>query len=244
MLKKFTIYGERCSGTNFLEKAIEENFDLKITWDYDFKHWFGHYQFKKNETEDETLFLGIIRNPITWIDSFYKNPHHLPLSNKKNIKNFLFNEFCSFDDDDTNNEIMLDRNLITKKRYKNIFDLRYIKNIYLINVMPKNVKNYLLLRYEDLYDNYDLILGYIEKKFNLKRKNTDFKKIINYKGKKDGVFVKKNIKLTKKIVDIIVNNLNKEQEIGLGYIEDIEDIKYIEHIEDNEHIEDIEDKID
>jgi hypothetical protein len=242
MLKYFTIYGERCSGTNFLEKAIEENFDLKITWDYDFKHWFGHYQFKNNEKEDETLFLGIIRNPITWIDSFFKNPYHLPLSNKKNIKYFLFNEWCSFDDDDTHNEIMLDRNIITKKRYKNIFDLRYIKNIYLINVMPKNVKNYLLIRYEDLYDYYDLILGYIEKKFNLKRKNTDFKKIVNYKGKKDGLFFKKNIKLTKKIVDIIVNNLNKEQEKGLGYIEDIEDIEGIEDkdIEDK----DIEEKND
>ena len=217
MLKYFTIYGERCSGTNFLEKAIEENFDLKITWDYDFKHWFGHHQFKNNEKEDETLFLGIIRNPINWIDSFFKKPYHLPLSNKKNIKNFLFNECCSFDDD-TQNEIMLDRNIITKKRYKNIFELRYTKNNYLIHNMPKNVKNYLLLRYEDLYDNYDLILGYLEKKFKLIRKNTDFKKIVNYKGKEDTLFIKKNIKLKKKHVEIIINNLNKDQEHGLGYL--------------------------
>ena len=216
MLKSFTIYGERCSGTNFLEKAIEENFDLKLTWDYDFKHWFGNYQFKNNETEDETLFLGIIRNPIIWIDSFFKSPHHIPRSNKKNIKNFLFNKWYSLNDD-THNEIMLDRNIITKNRYKNIFELRYTKNNYLINNMPKNVKNYLLIRYEDLYDNYDLILSYIEKKFNLTRKNTDFKKIITYKGKKDELFVKKDIKLTKNIVDIIINNLNKEQENGLGY---------------------------
>ena len=216
MLKYFTIYGERCSGTNFLEKAIEENFDLKITWDYDFKHWFGHYQFKKNETEDETLFLGIIRNPINWIDSFFKMPHHLPHSNKKNIKNFLFNECCSFYDD-TISEIMLDRNIITKKRYKNIFELRYTKNNYLINQMPKNVKNYLLVRYEDLDNNYELILGFIEKKFNLTRKNEDFKKIVTYKGKEDALFIKKDIKLPNKIVDIIINNLNKEQEKGLGY---------------------------
>ena len=92
MITNVTIYGERCSGTNFLEKAIEENFDLKITWDYDFKHWFGHHQFKNNEKEDETLFLGIIRNPITWIDSFFKNPHHLPLSNKTLFG--LFNAFA------------------------------------------------------------------------------------------------------------------------------------------------------
>ena len=33
-IKYFTIYGERCSGTNFLESAIKENFELEITWKY------------------------------------------------------------------------------------------------------------------------------------------------------------------------------------------------------------------
>lgn len=216
MLKSFTIYGERCSGTNFLEKAIEENFDLKLNWDYDFKHWFGHYEFKNTEKEDETLFLGIIREPITWIDSFFKTPHHLHSNNKINIKNFLFNEIISYFDD-TNNEIEQDRNMITKKRYKNIFELRYLKNNYLINEMPKKVKNYLLIRYEDLNNNYELILGFIEKKFNLIRKNKDFKKIITYKGGKDTLFVKKGLILNNKIMNMIINNLNKEQEKTLGY---------------------------
>jgi len=216
MLKSFTIYGERCSGTNFLQKAIEENFDLKLNWDYDFKHWFGHYEFKNTEKEDETLFLGIIREPITWIDSFFKKPHHLHSNNRINIKNFLFNEISSYFED-TNNEIIQDRNMITKKRYKNIFELRYLKNNYLINEMPKKVKNYLLIRYEDLNNDYELILGFIEKKFNLIRKNKDFKKIVTYKGGDDTLFVKKALSLNNKIMNMIINNLNKEQEKTLGY---------------------------
>jgi len=216
MLKSFTIYGERCSGTNFLQKAIEENFDLKLNWDYDFKHWFGHYEFKNTEKEDETLFLGIIREPITWIDSFFKKPHHLHSNNRINIKNFLFNEISSYFED-TNNEIIQDRNMITKKRYKNIFELRYLKNNYLINEMPKKVKNYLLIRYEDLNNDYELILGFIEKKFNLIRKNKDFKKIVTYKGGDDTLFVKKELNLNNKIMNMIINNLNKEQEKTLGY---------------------------
>ena len=41
MLKKYTIYGERCSGTNYLESIININFDSNITWEYGWKHFFG-----------------------------------------------------------------------------------------------------------------------------------------------------------------------------------------------------------
>ena len=64
MIKKFTVFGERCSGTNFLEQAILQNFDLEITWDYGWKHWIGHHKFQNTEYEDETLFIGIIREPL------------------------------------------------------------------------------------------------------------------------------------------------------------------------------------
>ena len=32
-IKKIIIYGERCSGTNFLENAILENFNIEISWE-------------------------------------------------------------------------------------------------------------------------------------------------------------------------------------------------------------------
>jgi hypothetical protein len=41
MLKKYTIYGERCSGTNYLENIINMNFDVNVTWEYGWKHFFG-----------------------------------------------------------------------------------------------------------------------------------------------------------------------------------------------------------
>lgn len=34
MIKYFTIYGERCSGTNYLEQIIKLNFDVEVTWKY------------------------------------------------------------------------------------------------------------------------------------------------------------------------------------------------------------------
>ena len=216
MLKYFTIYGERCSGTNFLENAIKENFELNITWKYDFKHFFGQKDFKNTEDEDKTMFIGIIRNPVDWIDSFYNRKHHIPSKNRINIDTFLFNEFYSILDN--GNEIIEDRNMITKKRYKNIFECRFIKNNFLIETMPKKVKNYLLIRYEDLYKNYDTVLGYLEHKFGLVRKNKNFIKINSYKGDKEHKFIVKNISLNKAVINKIINNVNIKQEQCLGYL--------------------------
>lgn len=32
IMEKFTIYGERCSGTNYLENIINMNFDVDVTY--------------------------------------------------------------------------------------------------------------------------------------------------------------------------------------------------------------------
>ena len=56
MIENYTIYGERCSGTNFLVRLMEQNFDnYKVTWDYGNKHFFGFHEDKLKES-DNTLF--------------------------------------------------------------------------------------------------------------------------------------------------------------------------------------------
>ena len=226
--------GERCSGTNFLEKAILENFEVELIWHYGYKHFFGFYDYsKKNpiiENDDEVLFLGIIREPISWINSFHNNKHHIPPQNKESIYNFLHNEFYSVNDN--NQEILEDRNYKNKKKYKNIFELRNLKNEYLMN-HKQRVKNYLLLRYEDLNNNYEITLQFLQKKFNLKRinntntntntninKETSFIKIKSYKGLKNKKYFENNITLKQYTINNIKNRLNKKQEQSLGYLFD------------------------
>ena len=221
MIKKFTIFGERCSGTNFLMHAMEKNFEITFTAEYVWKHFFGHYDFNKlsDEENEETLFIGIIRDPVEWIDSFYKKMHHIPPENKNNINSFLFNEFYSINPN--NEEIMDDRHIITKNRYKNIFELRSIKNDYLINTMKNKVKNYILIRYEDLRDKYQMVLSFLENKFKLIKQNKDIKEYItidNYKGFNNKIYYRKKIELSKNIIQIIKKNVDKNQENSLGYI--------------------------
>ena len=214
MIKNFTIMGERCSGTNYLENLVLENFNIEVTWKYGWKHFFGFYDFKKNEEEDETLFIGIVRHPIYWIDSFYREQHHIP-NKPKPLKNFLFDTFYSIDEK-TNNIFDKDINYITKKKYKNIFELRFLKNYYLLNIMPQNVKNYILINYENLRDNTEVVLTNLKNKFNLIPKFKLYKNIIKYK-KTDKKYVKKDIEIPVNSQLICAKFLNLHQEARLGY---------------------------
>jgi hypothetical protein len=214
-IKKFTIFGERCSGTNFLEETILNNFNINITWDCGWKHFFGFYDFSKNNNHDDTLFIGIIREPISWMYSFYKTPHHIPEENRS-MPEFLLNEFYSIGND--NNLITSDLNYITKQKYKNIFEMRYFKNEYLMNSISKKVKNYILIRYEDLLLDNNSIINKIKNTFNLNLKNENIIKIDYCYKNKNNKFIPKQIKFSQDILNIIKNNLNIEQENKLNYI--------------------------
>ena len=162
-IKKVTIYGERCSGTNYLEKLLITNFNVEITWEYGWKHFFG---FTNLTNLDDVLFIGIVRNLKDWLNSLYTIPHHIPKELCKDVDSFLSKEFYSIKG---NKELMNDRNIETNERYKNIFELRHIKNKFLVETMPTQVKNYLLITYDNLLENFNDVMEQI-KKHNLQVK--------------------------------------------------------------------------
>lgn len=235
-ITNFTIFGERCSGTNFLENVIKENFNLELTFKYAWKHFFCNSDLSNS---DETLFIGIIRNPIYWINSLYKDKHHIPLENTKSINDFLFNTCYSVHKAHDPKPIIetKDFNYITKKPYKNIFQMRKLKNEYLISIMPIKVKNYILINYEALTNHYEYTLNTIKTSFNLNFKNPDtIIKVNKYKQDDKRTFIsQKKIGLDKNILVTIWNNLDIKQENDLGYyigddnqqFKDINNIKFI-----------------
>ena len=189
VIKKVTIYGERCSGTNYLEELLILNFDVKIVWDYGWKHFFG---FNDLSNCDDVLFIGIVRNLEDWINSLYREKHHLPTILTKNIDSYLNDTFYSIDLE-KNIEIMTDRNIETNERYKNIFELRHIKNKFLIEKMPTLVKNYCLITYDDLCDNFIETMNKIKNcNLEINKNITEFPlNIISYKKQKNVIYKKK-----------------------------------------------------
>lgn len=183
MITKFTIFGERGSGTNFIESAIKQNFNLKLVWDHGWKHFFGFSPYKNS---DDTLFIGIVRDPHKWINSLNKLKWHLQPEIENGGVNELLNcKFWSYNNGmfhhmlpkvkyctkGMGEEILEDRNIITGERYQNIFECRKIKCQYLLKTMPTKVKNYILIKYEDLRDDYESVLNRIKDTFNLIPRN-------------------------------------------------------------------------
>ena len=187
-MKKVTIYGERCSGTNYLEELLLLNFDVEIVWDYGWKHFFG---FDNLSGSDDVLFIGIIRNLDDWINSLYRVPHHLPPKLTESVDTFLTNTFYSHVVD--SDEILsTDLNMETNQKYKNIFELRLIKNKFLIDKMPLLVKNYCLITYDDLINNFVKIMNKIKECGLQIKHDIEFPLNISYyKKEKTEVFIKK-----------------------------------------------------
>jgi len=220
----FTIYGERCSGTTFLEEAITSNFNLPVMWYYDWKHFFGSYDFDadKKESEangtgapaDNTLFIGIVRNPVRWLHSFSKRKQNLPASNQT-LGNFFQHEFYSVNENDE--VIAEDVHLTTKERFKNIFELRKVKNDFLINVMPTKVQNYILITYEDLLYKYDETLNAIQHLFGLTPLYSEYVKIPNHTIDQTPFAGEREVDFAPSIIQYIWENVDKQQERLIGY---------------------------
>jgi len=208
LIFNFTIYGERHSGTNFLEKCIKQQFGLDLTYFYDFKHFFG---WRKPEAITykgrHTLFIGIVRNPYDWISAFYVSPHNVPSENRYSIHNFVTKEWYSVNLQ--LEEILQDRNFTKKSnppRYKNIFELRNTKCLYLSHIMPAIANNYVLISYDTFLRNHKLYLNLIMDRFNLKKV-----------GEPPEVEKKTPYGLDNKIKEIIDNSLDWSLEESLGY---------------------------
>lgn len=166
MIKNFTIYGERCSGTKFLEDCFKKYTRLNVTWDFGWKHFFGYNDQDILQNGDNTLFLCIVRDPYQWLMSFNRKRHHII---DKKSTNFFADEIHSVKKHiDNFVEIMEDRNVINGQRYKNIFELRKYKCRYLWYELPLYAKNNYFIRYEDLLSNNRMVMNDIVNAFDIK----------------------------------------------------------------------------
>jgi hypothetical protein len=161
-IKKFTIYGERHSGTKLLKQAISLNFDIRFTDDYGHKHFMGFADIGLLANSYDTIFICIVRNPYDWLLANNKKPHHAPLL----MPNILYlKDWFSIYPDKT--ELLEDRCYLDNIRYKDIYELRYWKILYLLDILPILAHNYIFIRYEDFildqlyYYNYIHILFHI-----------------------------------------------------------------------------------
>lgn len=171
-IDKFVLFGERHSGTKFLEQSLS-CFGLESTQFFGHKHFFGFVDPSYILAEMHTMFVCIVRNPYQWILAMYELPHHVPHSKRSSLDNLTHGEWYSINANKS--EIMQDRNFTTNKpydRYKNIFEMRTTKCRYMLETVPLFAKNYLFLTYETFTLNHKNIMNIIKRTFNLNQLKT------------------------------------------------------------------------
>ena len=233
MIKNFTIFGERNSGTNFAQSIFtgkhcqskdgnmyfnpntHKATNIPVTWDFGFKHFFGFSDDKIKKDGHETLFLGMVRHPLSWLSAMFELQHHFY---KRNWESFLLDEWHSVrnarvhgeEEYENGDEILEDRNWRTKERYKNIFELRKEKVLFLKDYMPIIAEHYICIRYEDLCVHTKDVLDHITKKTNIKFKHVD--KIVAKTPQFRAI--------PEKAMKIINDNIDTDLEKTLGYVPD------------------------
>lgn len=73
-VRAIQVYGQRCSGTNVLIRAIEANLGRDaFTEACGFKHWFVPEQILFPR---DVMVLAVARDPVDWVRSLHRQPWH------------------------------------------------------------------------------------------------------------------------------------------------------------------------
>ena len=111
-IKKFTIFGERNSGTNYLLSTLQQMLYINFTSEYGFKHWYikdvtprgenntttDNECLKSINDSDDTLFIVIVRNVYDWVGSMYKIPYHIKNIKGDSIFEFVSNKYIAYEE--------------------------------------------------------------------------------------------------------------------------------------------------
>ena len=164
-IKYFALFGERCSGTKYIEKLLVES-GLEKNILFGGKHWFlpklyihrpelnnstdldgghgrGGYLKPTDPKSDEVLFVVIARNPYQWVASMYNTPHQMDEMEYDDRYSFLTNKYyCTH----PNNPILKESFI---EEAENIIDIRNKKHTHWMN-LSRLVKHFVIINYDDL----------------------------------------------------------------------------------------------
>ena len=204
MIKYIQIFGERCSGTKYLEGLIDRNFeDIQITKSFGYKHWFikNHFPRGKPNTStdyecirplsdsDDTLFLVIYRNPFDWLRSLHLKPYHAPNHQRLTFSKFIRKKWVSYETNQVNPLWPKnDNNYYFIEEAGNIIQLRTQKILHFNNL--KNVVNHVrFINYEKLFGDVGL-LGNIADELDIRLKHNPLDDAkFSYEGGQKKIFV-------------------------------------------------------
>lgn len=150
------IFGERCSGTNYVAQLLRRNaWGLRPTDRHGWKHGFCD---DVKGPEDDTLFVLVVRDPFEWATSLWRTPWHAA----QPLRDATFSEFvrmewrCEWgrdmelaaDDPRIGTEMTHEHDPSTGSRFVDVLALRAAK-LRSHLALASRVRRFAVVRYED-----------------------------------------------------------------------------------------------
>jgi hypothetical protein len=156
-ITRVQLYGERASGTKYLQEVLERNLpDVRVGFEFGWKHFFHQPGV---ESADDCLFVVIYREPLAWLRSLQRTPWHVaPALRGLPMSEFLRHEWwCVWDEDGEvfpgdpryGAEMMIERDPETQQRFANVLHMRTAK-IRNWESLREKTRYHFYLRFEDL----------------------------------------------------------------------------------------------
>lgn len=157
IIRRFAVLGEECTGTEYLAEAIRTNFDIKESFEYTDKH-FSYGSRVCMPFSEDVVFLAVVRDPLDWLLC-------LNSTTSGGIGGLLASRSPPCGPDGL--EQLEARHIHTWNPYEGVFDLRVTQALYLLDQLPKRVHHSMVIRYEELRDGYQQVLGNIQERSQL-----------------------------------------------------------------------------
>ena len=190
------IFGERCSGTNFVAQLLRRNLPrLQLTDRFGWKHGFAQ---TIEDGAPDCAFVVVVRDPFDWVRSLHRKPWHAGHSLRdRSLAEFLREPWwCEWGrdmdlehgDPRVGTEMMHERDPSTGERFANVMQLRASK---LRNwlALQARVRHHVVVRYEDVFHDPKAFVRNVAKRLGMRRWPW-YRAVKNFKGGRER-FVRK-----------------------------------------------------
>jgi hypothetical protein len=180
ILKVSKLYGERCSGTNYVETLIENNFpDLESRRRY---NWEKHNYLNPPFVHDTMVGVMVTRDAFDWLRSFHRSLHQVAYwFQKVDFSGFLRHEWSGIFNGQLIEkqgklnirfkELMYERHPMTCARISNVVEMRNLKLASQLKV--RNLyENWIVVRFEEARDDPERFLQTLADTFGWARAKT------------------------------------------------------------------------
>ena len=223
----FQVFGERRSGTNFVEALISRSLDIEPTRKYGWKHGC----ISAPAISSDALAIVVVRHPLSWIVSFFNTPFAaFPGYQPKKFSAFIRSEWESEarprrqkwkswgyrNDPSMQGEVMqLDRHPITGKRYENMVQMRNVKLACHLG-LKQRVSNFAVINYEMASEKGTDVIADLANCFQLSRTSQTVE-VANRVGPKSRPAVMRTDDIISSDRQFILDALDTAQEQKVGY---------------------------